>query len=349
MLQTVEENQLTYVFGETEYQVCKIINIPCNTRGYEFLMRTEVVRGDIPWLVGKETMERMDMRIDMRKKEIDIGVLQQKGVKCRENRKGHLMIQLRKGLNKNFVWYQENTKEDVRNSLNRKKALRKLHIQFGHPGIEKLWRLILDVFEKDTLKEDERRSIRQSLEDMQENCDVCIRFKRTPARPIVGLPLGRVCNEVVCMDLGELDGEKFLVMIDSATRYCQASWVKSKKPEEITKRIMEKWISLFGAPKELFSDSGLEFSNEEMKKMTERFGIKQKVTAARSPFSNGLCERMVGLLKDSIRKLREEGIHLEIGLMWSVAAKNSLSDANGFAPNHLVFDRNTGLPNLTTV
>ena len=33
---------------------------------------------------------------------------------------------------------------------------------------------------------------------------------------MAGLPMGRVFNEVVAMDVGELEGEKFLVIVDQA-------------------------------------------------------------------------------------------------------------------------------------
>ena len=59
-----------------------------------------------------------------------------------------------------------------------------------------------------------------------------------------------------------------------------------------------------------------------MLRMCERFGITVKATAAESPWSNGKCEKMVGLIKDAIRKMEEDvGGDLETTLYWAVAAK----------------------------
>src|SRR5215469_8907330 len=58
-------------------------------------------------------------------------------------------------------------------------------------------------------------------------CNICKKFKRKPRRPIVGLNLAENFNEVLAIDLGELEGEKFIVMVDWATRYSQAAWIKS--------------------------------------------------------------------------------------------------------------------------
>ena len=76
-------------------------------------------------------------------------------------------------------------------------------------------------------------------------------------------------------------------------------------------------------------------------RLAEIFNITLKTTAAESPFSNGKCEKFVGLLKDSVLKLRMETTgNKEMSLLWSVAAKNELCMEDGFSPNQLVFGRN---------
>src|SRR5215469_3694255 len=56
---------------------------------------------------------------------------------------------------------------------------------------------------------------------------------------------------------------------------------------------------------------------------------------------------MVGLLKDSVRKMKEEGLNRKVCLYWSVLDKNCLYNSSGFSPNRLVFGKNTILPNVT--
>ena len=73
---------------------------------------------------------------------------------------------------------------------------------------------------------------------------------------------------------------------------------------------------------------------------------RQLATAAESPWSNGQCERMVGLLKDSVRKMKE-GLNRKVCLCWSESAKNCLYNSSDFLPNQLVFGKNTILPNIT--
>lgn len=57
----VELKDKRYRFGETGYDVAKVLEIPCFLNGRRFSIRTEVVEGDIPWLIGVETLERLDV------------------------------------------------------------------------------------------------------------------------------------------------------------------------------------------------------------------------------------------------------------------------------------------------
>src|SRR5215469_2227096 len=283
----------SYNFGNSCFKVKKTLKIPCSIEGYRFNLLTDVIEGDIPWLMGKETMAKMDMKIDVKRKTVVIGALSNLVAKCTVSKKGHLLLKVREKRTREEVWYQGRTREDLKNGNQRKNIVWKLHAQFGHPSIEKLWTLISEAYRAEDLNEQERKEIKSTIKTISETCQVCLRFKRTPSRPVVGFSLGKNFNDVLSIDLGELQGERFILMIDHATRYCQATWIKSKQPTEIVRALLNKWIGIFGPPKELLSDNGLEFMNEDVKDLCERFGIRQIATAAESPWSNGLCERTV--------------------------------------------------------
>ena len=57
----------------------------------------------------------------------------------------------------------------------------------------------------------------RKIEKIYDICEMCIKLRRKPKRPMVGMQLERVFIELVAMNVGELDGEKFLVMIEMAT------------------------------------------------------------------------------------------------------------------------------------
>src|SRR6201990_198253 len=189
--------------------------------------------------------------------------------------------------------------------------------------------------------EDYQRVKKERLQTLKEvciNCESCKKYKKNPGRPTVGLPMTSNFNEVLSMDIGKLEGEKFLVMVDWATHYCQAKWIKDKKPSNIMECIMEKWISYFGAPQKIITDGGREFQNEEIIEFTEKWGIEMLCTASESPWSNGKSEKTVGILKEGMRKLKEDGVKgRDWKLMWMVSAKNDRIMNGGYSPNQKVF------------
>ena len=99
---------------------------------------------------------------------------------------------------------------------------------------------------------------------------------------------------------------------------------------------------LFGASQSILADGGREFQNEFIE-FTEKWGIEMLGTASESPWSNGKCERMVGLLKEGMRKLKEDGIKdKRMCLALMVSARNGMIMNSGFSPNQKVFGRNVG-------
>jgi hypothetical protein len=311
----------SFKFGETEYKSSKMVEIPCRIGGKRFFIRTIIISGDVPWLIGKETMEKMGMIIGVKEKTVEIGEMGGMKVKFKEDSRGHMRIGLVRKMEKEEVWV-----EMGKNKKDQDNKIRKLHMQFGHPGWERLAKLIEESMKKENgFKEGEVEEIRKEVKEVTEKCETCLKFRRTPMRPVVGMTWAKNFNEVVALDLGEMEGKKFMVMVDMATKYCQACWLTSKKTEEVIEKLMEKWIAVFGAPQSWLSDNGGEFLNEIFLIMSEKWNVKTKITAAESPWSNGVCAKWVGLIKDSVRKLTSEGeIGLKISLGWSVAAKNSL-------------------------
>ena len=300
----------------------------------------EIVEDDLLWIIGLETLKNLKAQIHTNEKGswIELGKLNNHKVNCLEDAKGHLKIELLPRVKQNPVkiWLGNFWIKDEKNWTT---SGRRLHLQFGHANYEKLQQVIKESMtgeiDNPTLKKYLER-----LKETCENCTICKKYKRNSPKPVVGLPLSREFNGTIAVDIGELEGEKFIVIVDLATKYTQAAWVKNKKPQEIVKQIIRKWIVIFGPPKRILSDNGLEFNNEDMKNMTEGFGIEQICTASFSPWRNGICEKTVGILKESLRKLKEDGgSNKEIALDWTINARNTLNMSSGFSPHQLVFGK----------
>ncbi|CAG2190172.1 unnamed protein product [Mytilus edulis] len=188
------------------------------------------------------------------------------------------------------------------------------------------------------------------VDEITEGCDVCKKYKKTPARPVVSLPLATYFNEVVAVDLKEWKPNTyFLHLIDIATRFSLATVIKRKTPDVIADKVMSLWIgSGMGPPKRFLADNGGEFANDIFRNLCANLNIDVMNTAAYSPCQNGICERNHAVVDDCVAKILEDQpkLNLEVALVWALNAKNSLSMVYGWSPYQLVFGTNPNLPNV---
>ena len=211
----------------------------------------------------------------------------------------------------------------------------KLHQQFAHPSKERLLKLIEN---SKGFKEDD--DLKDLIHEVSDECEICERFKKPKPRPFVGMPLANQFNETVCMDLFEFEREPVKIwvlhFIDAFTRRSNAVFVKTKKDTEIVKQVYATWIKHYRCPKKFLADNGGEFANEKYKEMNEKLNIEVCHTAGESPWSNGMVERHNAVLEECLAKVIQDAkCDPESALAWSVSAKNSLMNQDGFSPDQL--------------
>ena len=95
----------------------------------------------------------------------------------------------------------------------RLKVLDKLHKQFVHPSKKRLIALMEDAGVW-------RKEFDADLETIHNRCHICKLYAKTPARPIVSIPMATSFNEKVAMDLKPWkDGKNTLHMVDMFSRF----------------------------------------------------------------------------------------------------------------------------------
>ena len=168
----------------------------------------------------------------------------------------------------------------------------KLHKQFGHPTSARL---------SDLIKTAEISGLLDIVKDLDKNCEICMRYKGTSSRPLVGFSLAHDFNEneTIAMDLKQFRGAYILHMVDHATRYSAAAIVSSKQKKVIDK-IFKHWIAIFGTPNLFLSDKE-EFNNELFREMGKQLNINIKTTAAESPWSNSIVEKQNGVIGNMMK------------------------------------------------
>ncbi|CAG2236725.1 unnamed protein product [Mytilus edulis] len=178
------------------------------------------------------------------------------------------------------------------------------------------------------------------VDEITEGCDVCKKYKKTPARPVVSLPLATEFNEVVAVDLKEWKPNTyFLHLIDIATRFSLATVIKRKTPDVIADKVMSLWIgSGMGPPKRFLADNGGEFANDIFRNLCANLNIDVMNTAAYSPWQNGICERNHAVVDDCVAKILEDQpkLNLEVALVWALNAKKQSLDGIWMEPHNTV-------------
>ena len=301
----------------------------------------DIVEVNIPLLLSKESMKKANTVLDFNK---DVAVMFGQELPLISTSSGHYALPL--------VLSRRENCDDAHLVLvndhfsatpDYKKIAVKLHKQFCHCPPERLKKFI----KTSKLWNGDKRLLR-SIDDVSGTCQLCKTHKKNPPTPIVSLPLATDFNEVVAMDLITVKQGLWIVhLIDMFSRYSVAVSTRTKQSSVISDKIMKSWIAYFGKPRKFIADNGGEFSGVDYTDMCEMFDVEMMKTAAESPWSNGLCERHNGVIKESIMKTMEDsGCSLETATSWATSAKNSLLGHQGFSPNILVFGRNPNYPSV---
>ena len=319
----------------------KRVIIPCQISTNSCRIATEVVDSDIPLLMGKPSLKKAGVVLDLINDE---ALFFGKKINLEVSRFGHYFIPLHSDsrFGKDEITLLTSWTEPI---AQKKKIVMKLHKQFGHPSAQKLRLLLTNAGLKDP-------EILDEVDSFSSKCEVCAKFRKTPSRPVVAMPIATDFNEAVAMDLKVWDfkhGVYILYLIDIATRYTKARVIYSKTQDVIVENVISMWIAEGpGSPSKFLSDNGGEFSNESYTEMCENFNIRECKTAVESPWSNGLCERNHAVVDEMLKKmmLEEPGYTLEVALSWACHAKNCLLMSGGYSSYQLVFGRNPKIPHV---
>ena len=313
--------------------------IPINPVGKISYVEIDIIDSDIPLLLSKKEMKKHQMTIFLQE---DRAIIQGKSVPLRTTSAGHYILPL---LNQGSYIAEEvfaiNLKEA--SDLEKKKALEKLHKQFGHRPKQAFTDLLKNA---DSWTPD----MSVMIDNIIENCTGCIMRRRNPDRPAVAMSMASDFNEKVAIDLKHWKNGYILYCVDLWSRLTTAAFITRKEPRQVIDKIMSKWVAYYGVPACILNDNGGEFTADEVVAMKGALNIVNLTTGANSPWQNGTCERNHALVDNILERVESDypELDIETKLAWACMAKNSLINVYGYSPNQLVFGRNPKLPNIIT-
>ena len=313
--------------------------LPAVIAGKEVTIKTDVVGSDIPLLLSRTAMKRAGVKMDL---ENDSATIFGKDIALNLTTSGYYCIPIDRTEN---IAVEEvfSVKLEEMGRQDKVKTLLKLHRQFAHPRPRKLKSLLQDA---DIWRDD----YQDLLEEIDRKCELCKRYSKTPARPVVGMPMATQFNEKVAMDLKQWKGRWILHIIDMWSRYTISVFINRKRPSEVINALMQNWVGVFGVMGSILTDNGGEFNADEMREVMSILNVRVLTTAAESPFQNGLCERVHAVTDMMLLKLEEENKRTDSQtlLCWANMARNALQMWNGYSSHQLIFGKNPNLPGIMT-
>lgn len=216
----------------------------------------------------------------------------------------------------------------------------------GHFGFKKSYDKMVHRFYWPKMEECLRNYIRE--------CDVCQRGKKTRTKPaglLEPIAVERPWRMVGIDTVGPLtkseDGFKYiLVATDYFTKWAVTRPVVENTASEAAKFFIEDLFCRFGAIEIILSDRGKNFLSRMMEEVLQTLGAKHYKTSAYHPQTNGLTERVNGILCQALKLYVDENQKNWSKLLPIVtfAYNCTKQTSTKFSPFYLLYGRHPVFP-----
>jgi len=143
------------------------------------------------------------------------------------------------------------------------------------------------------------------IELMVKSCEVCQAVRKAPpSAPLYPWRWPTRMWQRVHIDFAEKDGNYFLGLIDSHSKWIEVAHMRSTTAQSTIDQ-MRLWFAAYGLPEEVVSDNGSQFISQDFTNFLKQNGVKQTLVPPYHPSSNGAAERTVQILKQALRKHAE--------------------------------------------
>ncbi|XP_064088186.1 uncharacterized protein LOC135202611 [Macrobrachium nipponense] len=217
----------------------------------------------------------------------------------------------------------------------------------GHLGIHKTYCKILNCFFWPNMKKDVAKFVR--------TCHVC-QISGKPNQVIPKAPLQPILvpdepfSKIIIDNVGPLPKTKkgnqyLLTIICPTTRYPIAIPLRNISAKNIANSLLKVFTN-FGIPKEIQSDRGSNFTSDLFVQVLKELNIKQTLSAAYHPESQGALERWHQTFKSMLRKFCVESqLEWDEGIDFLLFAIREVPhESLGFSPYEMLFGRSVRGP-----
>ncbi|EED20782.1 conserved hypothetical protein [Talaromyces stipitatus ATCC 10500] len=211
--------------------------------------------------------------------------------------------------------------------------MRRLHQRFGHPAVDRLHKVLkraghLDVDYK-------------VLAQIEEFCHHCQMNRQAPKRFKFTLHDDCEYNYEIVVDVMYLDGKPVLHIVDWATSFQAAKFLKSLSTKDTWEALRVAWIDTYLGPPDVIShDAGTNFAAAEFRTEAKIMGIQCHQVPVEAHNAIGKVERYHTPLRRAYNIILSElgaSVDKEIILQMAVKTVNDTVGPDGLVPTVLVF------------
>ena len=172
-----------------------------------------------------------------------------------------------------------------------------------------------------------------AIEHIAKSCQSCQSVKGNP--PVVPLHPwvwpSRPWQRLHLDFAGPFQGSMFLVCVDAYSKWPEVR-IMSTTTVSKTVNVLREWFASHGIPEQIVTDNGPQFVAEEFATFVKRNGVKHVKSAPYHPASNGLAERFIKSMKQSLKASAADGRSLSQRLSSFLLGYRTTAHATTGAP-----------------
>ena len=146
--------------------------------------------------------------------------------------------------------------------------------------------------------------VNKQVAERVHNCTMCAQEAQQRREPLMKSTLPDYPWQVIGTDLFELNGTKYLLVVDYFSRYPEVTKMNSTT-SPATIAVLKSVFAYHGIPEVVCSDNGPQYASTEFSEFAQEYGFRHVTSSPKCPQSNGLAEQMVQTIKHSFKHTKD--------------------------------------------
>ena len=148
--------------------------------------------------------------------------------------------------------------------------------------------------------------LRRSVEDRCLSCSACQSVGSCNSKePMIGFPIPQFPFQMVGADLFHLDSTEYLILVDYLSKFPFVYPLKHTNTRNVLD-VLKQVFAEHGIPQSFMSDNGPQFRSVEFADFCRKHNINHVTSSPLHQQGNGQTERMVGVVKTTMKKCINE-------------------------------------------